>query len=208
MKLRDITQTIRDGESALVGLISAFAPWLAPIAPAFMSYENAHTELGFPIGIAVVVGFVVEFLGLTTISTSLTFWNHNRNYKAEKNKVPTWIPILTFVFYLTIVGTLNLVLEAFPDSDTWKIVARALLVFLSVPAAVILAVRSVHLQIVNSLHRPSKKNANTAKQKKSRAAKALPFVCKVCGKEFAKVQGRNAHYKHFPEHNLEKQNGK
>jgi len=203
MKLKEIAQVIRDGESALVSLISAFAPWLAPIAPAYMSFENAHTKLGFPIGIAVVIGFVVEFLGLTTISTSLTFWNHNRNYKAEKNKVPTWIPIFAFVFYLVVVCTLNLVLEAFPNNGMWKIVARALLVFLSVPAAVILAVRAVHLQVKNSLHRPSKSNAKPAKQKKSRPAK---YECRVCKKKFATVQARNAHYRHFPDHNMEKGN--
>lgn len=200
MNLIKLTRAIRNLEITIINIISSFAPWLAPIAPAYMSYHNALDKLNFPPWVALVVGLVVEFLGLTTISTALSFWYHNKKYKSDKNRVPIEIPIFAFIFYLIVVVTLNVMLEAIPNNPFIIIAARALLVFLSVPAAVILAVRAVHVQVLDSLIRRPANPATQIDRVKRKPAKSAIHKCEGCEKRFAKVQGLSAHYKHNPNH--------
>lgn len=154
-----INYWIRNSETSLVNLLSALAPWLAPLAPAFMSYYHMDGVLDFPGYVAMAVAIVVEILGLSAISTILAFWTYNRRRVAEYRKAPVFLAVFSFVFYLAIVLVINVMLDAakIPDAgmnQDWVIVlARAMLTLLSVPAAIILAVRTQHKETLDQAER-------------------------------------------------------
>lgn len=141
---------IRSAESSIVNLISAIAPWAAPLAPAYMAFFHMRDRLEFPFWVAFALSGVIEILGLSTVSTILAFWNYNRK-AAKTNKAPVLVPLVAFLFYLSVVLTLNVLLEL-PNQSVWlEISARALLTLLSIPAALILAVRTMHTDMIANL---------------------------------------------------------
>jgi hypothetical protein len=152
-----LNHIIRESEASVVNLLSSVAPWAAPLAPAFMSYTHMTGNMMFPTWVAWAVAIVVEVLGLSSISTILAFWSHNRRYKTEYKRAPTLIAVFSFAFYLFIVLLVNVVIDAskVPGSNLdqqWVIVAaRALLTLLSVPAAIILAIRTQHKELIDAL---------------------------------------------------------
>lgn len=146
---------IHNVEFSVVNLVSTIAPWLAPLAPAYLSYNHMLNILHFPVEIAISIALVVEMLGLSTISTSLMFWNHNRRYSADKNKVPVIIPIFSFLFYLAIVLTVNVMLEI-NQTGSAIVWSKAFLTLLTIPAAVTLAVRAMHKEVQEGLKKPKK----------------------------------------------------
>jgi len=46
-----------------------FVPWLAPLAPAYMTYRHMVEFLVFPKPIALAIAALVEILGFGTVST-------------------------------------------------------------------------------------------------------------------------------------------
>lgn len=148
---------IKGVEASLVNFLSAFVPWCAPLAPAYLSYTHMINELGFPQWVALAVAFVVEGLGLATISTAMSFWSHNRKYTSTERHAPIMVPIAAFISYLAIIMTLNVLIEiakipsANLDIQWVRVVAFALLAFFSVPAAVTLAVRTQHKELIDEL---------------------------------------------------------
>jgi hypothetical protein len=150
-----VNSYIRDTESSLVNLLSAIAPWGAPLAPAYMSYGGMTKHLGFTPFVAGVIAGVIEILGLATVHTTLLFWQHNRRYKMEYKKQPTALAAGMFGLYLVIILGVNVVLEAYSQElITWAwtpILARAMLSLLAVPAAVTMAIRTQHTELLHQL---------------------------------------------------------
>lgn len=152
-----INATIRSTEGSLVNLLSAIAPWLAPLAPAAMSWRHMIDSLAFDQFIAGAIAVVVEVMGLASVSTIIAFWSHNRNYKDDRLKAPVWIAVFTFVFYLGVILIMNVALDAanlaalVPYREGVVIFAKALLTLLSIPAAVLLAIRSQHHDLLTDM---------------------------------------------------------
>lgn len=148
---------IRNSEASVVNFLSAIAPWAAPLAPAYMTFSHMTGNLNFPSYIAWAVAAVVEVLGLSSISTILAFWAHNRRYKRDDKKAPTGAALFSFISYLAIVLMINVVIDAASISTSgldqeWVVVgARALLTLLSIPAAIILAVRTQHKELLDTI---------------------------------------------------------
>lgn len=166
-----LNRLIRDSEASLVNLLSAVAPWLAPLAPAYLTYSHlTNAAFSFPTYIALSVAAVVEVLGLSSVSTVLAFRAHNKRYKDEKRKAPVWVALFSFVVYLLIILVINVVLDAALLAgsglryDAAVIFAKALLTLLSVPAAVILAVRTQHKEVLDEIdeQRQQRKAARSA----------------------------------------------
>lgn len=138
---------IRQTEGSLVNVLSALAPWGAPLIPATMVYYNLKGHLGFESWIALVSAGVAEILGLATVSTATVFWQSNRKERAGYKKMPVYVPVACFAWYLLVVITVNVLLEA-PwspqDLIMVKLVARSLLSTLTIPAAVTISIRAVH----------------------------------------------------------------
>lgn len=178
-----------------IGGIAWAAPMFGLMAPAYMMYEKGVYNFGFPDGVAVIVAVAVEMLGIGGVHTVMMVWEHNRKYSTEKNKVPLWIPLSGFLFYLTLITTIVVLVEVFPDVEWIPQLGRAMLVWLSVPGAVIWGVRAAQAEIRKKLRRP-------ATQKRDSTPKAAPkpvFKCPGCGKPFGTQQGVAAHLRHHPE---------
>lgn len=167
-------RAIRNSEASLVNLLSAIAPWGAPLAPAVMSFNGMTAHLGFNGLVAGIIAFVIEILGLATVHTTITFWQYNRKRIAEAKRRPTGLAAGMFGMYLLIVLATNVLLElpqAFEDINatfaSWiPIICRALLSLLAVPAAVTLAIRAMHMDLL--AEKPAgKKEENSGKKSES-----------------------------------------
>lgn len=158
----EANSVIRDVETSFVNFISAVAPWAAPLAPAYLTWVHMQSGLGFPPWVAFFLALVVEILGLSAISTILGFWSHNRRYKADVRKAPVIVPIIAYVFYLTIIITVNVLFEAAKDpvmglSESWvRIGAIILLSLFGLPAALIIGVRTLHHEMLGQLEEQRK----------------------------------------------------
>jgi len=200
MIFKKINEWIRMWEASVINLLSAIAPWLAPLAPAYMTYQNCRGVFEFPEWLAVALAVLAEILGLASINTALTFWAHNRKYTLDKHKVPLWIPITAFVFYLMVIGTMNVVLEIWPGDRGVLILARALLLAMVIPAGVLIAVRAAHTEIIEGLRRPATQSTTQHEGEERRPARGKAQACLACGKRFNNQQGLAAHFKHLPAH--------
>lgn len=155
-----LNEWIRDIESSVVNVVSAIAPWLSPLAPAYMTYNHASGALGFPEWVALPIAIMVEILGFSTVSTGLAFWFYNRRNRAEAKRAPMGIVIFAFAFYLTLIITANVLLDALRGSEAALIAVRAMLTLQTIPAALIVAVRTQHRDLLGELER--EKQANKA----------------------------------------------
>ena len=79
---------VNESEGSLVNFLTAFSPWLAPLAPAYMTFRHMDEFLKFPFLISLALSLLVEILGFSTVSTALDFWFHNRKEKAGIKRAP------------------------------------------------------------------------------------------------------------------------
>jgi hypothetical protein len=190
-------------EGSFISLLTAIAPWLAPLPPAYMTYTHAISALSFPVWVALAIAGVVEVLGLATVSTGINFWKYNqRNQRAsEYRKAPVEIVVGTFVFYLAVIITSNVLLDAagyfFPENIRYVLVAvRALYTLLTIPAALIISVRQQHRDILDEMSAPRQVSVNSSSSNKSGTTRTT----KVKGSVFSflddilKREGRVASY--------------
>jgi hypothetical protein len=126
-------------ESLLVDILASYAPWLAPVVPAVLVFKNMSMYLGFEPWAALAGAIATETLGLSSIQTAVQFasWNAER----KQNRAPFLAAVITGIFYLTIILVVNSLLDN--DPILFK-TARGLLSCLSVPAGVVIALRSQH----------------------------------------------------------------
>lgn len=160
MFFEKLNDGIRSSEASVVNLLSAIAPWLAPLAPAYMTFSHLSNEsFAFPLFVALAVSAVVEVLGLSAISTILSFWGYNRRRMAEYKKAPVGTAVFSFVMYLAVVLVMNVILDAAlifndPVISAWVVViARGFLTLLSIPAAMLLATRTQHREMIDTIRR-------------------------------------------------------
>ena len=88
---------VNESEGSLVNFLTAFSPWLAPLAPAYMTFRHMDEFLKFPFLISLALSLLVEILGFSTVSTALDFWFHNRKEKAGIKRAP-WKSLLGYLF--------------------------------------------------------------------------------------------------------------
>ena len=150
--LQDTSQTF---ERVVIDNLSAFTPWLAPLIPASMAYRNMITWLDFSPLVSLFGAAAVEFLGLTTISTALEFWKFNEDKRKSDNSAPFVVALLTGVFYVVIILTVNAMLELNQSLEV-KVAAKAMLSLLSVVAAVNIALRSQHRRRLKEIEQAEK----------------------------------------------------
>lgn len=154
---------IEGTEGSVVNLLTAIAPWGAPLIPAYMTYQHAVQVLAFPEWIALITAAVVEILGLGTISTGIKFWKFNMRKvaKSEYKKAPVGLVVVAFLFYLTAVISSNVLLDYFtgtPFQKNMLIVVRAIFTLQTIPAGLIIAVRHQHHEALNPVQFEQKPN--------------------------------------------------
>lgn len=163
---------LENTESSIVQLVSGFSPWVAPLIPAYLSYRHTIEFLDFPIWLGITAGITIESLGMATVSTALMFYRHNKRYKTETKKSPTWIAVASYIFYLVSVLLVNVILSL-GHYTTSELITIALLVLLSLPAVLIIAIRSQHFEIVNEI---KTKNAERRENRKPKIEKKRTFT--------------------------------
>jgi len=135
---RRINQSI---EARITDFIAGFVPWLAPIPSAALVVSATQKYLGWPIGIAIVAGAIIEGLGLTSTSTALGLWEFNARKVENEPKAPFWLAaILVGVYFASTLG-LTVVLDG---NSGLTHIAPALFPILAIVATVNIALRSQH----------------------------------------------------------------
>lgn len=155
---------IDNTEGSVINLLTAVAPWGAPTPPAYMSYIHALNVLEFPWWVAIIIAIVVEVLGLATVSTMISFWKYNQKFRnsSQYRKAPVWIVAGAFVFYLALIITSNVILDAtgyfWPNDPNVRnaaiVVVKAFYTLLTVPAGLIIAVRQQHRNLLDEISQP------------------------------------------------------
>lgn len=188
---------IQNLEYSIVNLVSSISPWLAPIIPAYLTYTHTKNVLQFNSIIAFIAAITVEFLGLATVSTTLTFWNHNRKYKDPAKVAPFKIALFAFCFYLITVLMINGVLETIPldtqPSTNIRVTISVLLTVLSVPAAITVAIRSIYSEKIKNIKKftsPKERNINTLNRNLNSAKKKIAQLQNT-HKDAKKLQEQN-----------------
>jgi hypothetical protein len=128
-------------EATLVDNVAATVPWLAPVIPAWLAYHNMIKVLIMPAEVALIGALVVEFLGLATVTTTVQFREFNDTREDSDPGAPVLWAIVTAAFYLSVVLTVNVLLD---KGSALEKTAKALLSTLSVAGAVTIALRSQH----------------------------------------------------------------
>lgn len=163
----NVNDFIRNTEGSFTNLISSIAPWGAPLPAAVMSYMHMKGVLGFENWVAVIVACTIEILGFSTISTWLSFWMWNKRYKSDNStkRAPMGFVLFAFGFYLTIVISMNVLLDAaqyFPailNEFVIIIIVRGTLTLLTIPAGLIIATRVQHNDLLDEMRKAkSEKN--------------------------------------------------
>lgn len=138
-----ISNTINGMEKSFLDLLSAIVPYFVPIIPAYLTYYHTRDQMDFPNNVAYTAAFVVEVLGITSVSTAIRFYRHNLRYKDVKNRAPFWLAVATYAFYLAIVLLVNVILEIVAGKrDGWVILSIGLFSLLSVPSGVLISIRT------------------------------------------------------------------
>ena len=168
-----ISEVINSAERSFLDLLSALVPYAVPIIPAFLTFDHVHKMMGFDVWVAWTAAFVTEVLGITSVSTAIRFYRHNAIYAAQtiaaqqtdpaqkknqkvkanaittkknksaKNKAPFGLAIFTYVFYLAIVLSVNVLLLIESQSKTAAVIwAIGLFSLLSVPSGILISIRS------------------------------------------------------------------
>jgi hypothetical protein len=102
-------------ERSLVDFIANFSPWLAPVPSAFFVTRAAMIHLNVPIIVSVVIGMVIESLGITSINTWLRLTNWNNTKRKSDPPAPVWVAAGLGLFYFISVVILTVVLEISPN---------------------------------------------------------------------------------------------
>ena len=137
---RFLTEQIRNTEHAVITFIAAVIPWLVPVIPAYLTGYHVVGSLGLPEWAGWIVGLIVEGLGLASMSRTIAFWENNRKYSKDTNKMPIIVPLGTYIWYLIIVIVVNVLLEKASGASAIRIWTVGLLATLSVPTAALISI--------------------------------------------------------------------
>jgi predicted transcriptional regulator len=126
--------------------------------------------LHFPAWLAVAMALVIELLGLATINTVFQFWTHNQDARKSDPKSPVYLAVITSIYYLAVVLTVNTMLDS--DPPVYKL-AKGLLSTISVVGGVTIALRAAHSRRVREAQ--EERERIRAERKGVKFAKSTPL---------------------------------
>lgn len=197
-----INRAIEDAEGSIITLVTTLIPWLAPALPAWLTYSHL-SEMGIPFAVSVAMAACIEGLGLAAVSTAFSAMRHNKQHRAEIRRVSLAFPVLAYLFYITVVIVVNVVLSL-PLTETAREYAQvgaiALLTLISAPAFVIAVARNDQ-RIVDrewQERRQGKLSSTMLVVKKNASSNASSIVeydyhCSICDEHFPSKQAYGAH---------------
>lgn len=144
-----LANVINGSERGILDFLSAIVPYAVPIIPAYLTYYHTRDMMDFPSWVAFTAAFVVEVLGMTSVSTSIRFWRNNQRYKSEQNKAPFTLAIMVYIFYIVVVLAVNVILEIESGiRGGWIILSIALFTMLSFPSGVLISIRAQYSEML------------------------------------------------------------
>lgn len=165
-----LADVLNNAERAIVDFISAFVPYAVPIIPAYLTFYHTRDMMDFPSWVAWTAAFVVEALGLASVTTVVRFYLHNKKYKSEQNKAPFWLAFSVYIVYIVVVIVVNVILEIVSGHrGGWIITAIALFSLLSFPSGVLISIRTQYREMLEE--KAERKAQQQPKQKESKAQK-------------------------------------
>jgi hypothetical protein len=174
----------RATENLLIDIVASYSPWIAPVVPAYMTYQNMTTHLAFPDWAGLAAAICVETLGFSSIQTAVSFWQWNDSANKSDPKAPVLLAILTGSFYLLTVLTVNAMLD---NSNGVYRLAKALLSSLSVCAGVILALRAGHSRRLSEVEKAKQERKIERAALRAEKANRLSRQAKVKTVPFAQT---------------------
>jgi len=192
-------------DGALVQIVAQIAPWLAPLPTAWLVFDRTQRHLGWPWWVALIAGLTLEALGVAILATTLEQYSYNRSKRKSDPIAPLWIPLLLVGLYFIAAELLTVALDIAPGLVAP--LAPAVFPVLSVAAFAILAVRADHQQRLTEIEQ-GKADAKAGRERRKRErpepepiatspepepTDSLPFVCLVCGAQFASQAQLNGH---------------
>lgn len=134
------------GEHSFVTFLSKLIPILVPTIPAYVSYQHVIKQLEFHWLFGFAYALVVEGLGYAAIYKGVQFWEWNRHYKTNVNRMPVQAPVIIYVTYLIVILWVNVMLDWQSGVVWYKVVAVACISLLSVPAGLLLSISAIHTE--------------------------------------------------------------
>lgn len=145
-----ISDTINSAERSFLDLLSAAVPYAVPVIPAYLTFFHTRDMMQFPDWVAATAAFVVEVLGITSVATAIRFQRHNMINKDLKTKAPFALAIATYIFYILVVLSVNVLLEVVTGERSGAVIwAIALFSLLSLPSAVLISIRAQYAEILD-----------------------------------------------------------
>lgn len=127
----------------MLDLLSAIVPYTTASIPAYLTYTHTIDYMEFPVNIAILAAFTVEVLGVTAVSTAIRFWQWNSNHKSNAERAPFMLAVFTYMFYIVITLSVNVILEVYADVRSPAVIwAIALFSLLSIPSGVLISIRA------------------------------------------------------------------
>lgn len=144
-----IADVLNGAERSFLDLISVIVPYCVPLPVAYLTYFHTTAMMDFPAWLGYTSAFVIEALGLASVSTAIRFYRNNKAYKSDKERAPFSLALGVYVFYLVVTITLNVVLEIVDGSrGGWIIFSIGLFTLLSVPSGVLISIRSLYTEML------------------------------------------------------------
>lgn len=130
----------------MVRLIAKLSPWLAPIPSAYFVARSSIKHLNVPIEIAIIIGVMLELLGIATVHTALSLyrWNIKPAVSRDKGaweKAPFSLSVAACGVYFVAVIFLSVVLETAPTLADF---APIIFPFVAIVGAVVLGIIYQH----------------------------------------------------------------
>lgn len=155
-------------ERLLVDVVAAYVPLFAPVIPATIAFFSLYLILKMPLVVSLIGAGVVEFLGLSTVSTTMEFVDYNASRNDDDPPAPTKAAIGATVFYLIVVLTVNVILD---ESELIHKAAKLLLSLLSIAGAVTISLRRQQSRrVAVKAAKDAKAEAESGKQKADETA--------------------------------------
>lgn len=152
-----IANALNGSERSILDLLSAIVPYAVPIIPAYLTYFHTMKIMEFPAWVAATAAFVVEVLGMTSVSTAIRFWRNNLRYTSEQNKAPFWLAVFVYISYIVIVLSVNVILEIVSNTRSgWVILTIGLFTLLSFPSGVLISIRAQYSEMLEFRANPKK----------------------------------------------------
>jgi hypothetical protein len=184
-----LSNLINSAERSFLDFLGAIVPYFVPVIPAYLTFYHTRDLMGFPSWVAAVSAFVVEVLGITSVSTAIRFYRHNQKYKASQNKAPFLLAILVYVFYIVVVMTVNVLLEVVDGAREYTIIwAIGLFSLLSFPSGVLVSIRSQYKEMLEERaeHKQGAAKAQPKEYKPKHASDYAEKIVEMLSAEYAK----------------------